>query len=189
MWYHTGSQELEEARYWLAEYSIPRSVRPSDQLLHVMCRARDRLKEARLSLANPDPNASNQRMKLLSDLQVQLWGRFPLNHSQDFGVYCSEVGDTRPLTACQFSPDGQMLATGSLSGLVKLWSIPDCKPLKTLKGHHVLIGLPLMPCSGHMHHVGACVWHPESTKSLERSAANLASCGADGRVQLWSLEG
>ena len=47
----------------------------------------------------------------------------------------SEIADDRPSAACEFSPDGTTLATGAWSGLVKLWSLPDCQKKLTIKAH------------------------------------------------------
>ncbi|VDN33531.1 unnamed protein product [Dibothriocephalus latus] len=60
----------------------------------------------------------------------------------------SQVGDTRPLTCCKFSPDGSLLATSSMSGLCRLWSLPDCQLKQNLRGHTA----------------GACsiAWHPQA---------------------------
>lgn len=50
-------------------------------------------------------------------------------------VQSSEIGDDRPITACAFSPGGQQLATAALSGLLKLWTVPDCQKIITIKAH------------------------------------------------------
>ena len=60
------------------------------------------------------------------------------------------------------------------SGLCKLWNVPNCEEVRTLRGHN--------------ERVGAIVFHPESTLSLTPSVLNLASCAADGSVCLWDLE-
>ncbi len=75
---------------------------------------------------------------------------------------CSQVGDSRPLTCCKFSPDGEMLATTSLSGLCRLWSVPLCEPKMSLRGHQA----------------GACsiAWHPQARLQPNLQMA-LASSG------------
>ena len=60
------------------------------------------------------------------------------------------------------------------SGLCKLWNVPNCEEVRTLRGHN--------------ERVGAIVFHPECTLSLTPSVLNLASCAADGSVCLWDLE-
>ncbi|PNX60830.1 U4/U6 small nuclear ribonucleoprotein Prp4-like, partial [Trifolium pratense] len=47
----------------------------------------------------------------------------------------SEIGDDRPLTGCSFSRDGKGIATCSLTGASKLWSMPNVEKVSTFKGH------------------------------------------------------
>ncbi len=147
IWYHEGPKELKKSRRFIATYSLPR--------------ARDRLKAARIAQASPDASERGRRQHMYNTIRT-------------FNIECSQVGDTRPLSFCQFSPDGKILATASWSGICHLWEVPSCKKISKLRGHN--------------ERVGAMVWHPEATKSLDRVAANLASCDAAGSVQLWSLE-
>eukprot|EP00040_Diaphanoeca_grandis_P005996 m.35485 g.35485 ORF g.35485 m.35485 type:complete len:525 (+) comp17145_c0_seq3:98-1672(+) len=147
VWYHEGPVELKEHRYKIAAYSLARS--------------RERLKNARVKLSHPDTQANPERQKLHSKLR-------------QFSSYCSQVGDTRPVSWIEFSPDGKKLVTGSWSGLCKVWSVPECKELKVFKGHN--------------QRVGAISWHPQACLSQDSSALNMASCDADGVVRLWSLD-
>jgi U4/U6 small nuclear ribonucleoprotein PRP4 len=66
------------------------------------------------------------------------------------------------------------LLISSRSGLCKLWTVPDCKPVRTLRGHTV----------------NACCisWHPQATLTQDPSMINLASSSFDGSVKLWNLE-
>ena len=50
-------------------------------------------------------------------------------------VQSTELGDDRPIWACQFSPSGTELATAAWSGLVKLWTLPACQKTRTIKAH------------------------------------------------------
>ena len=104
----------------------------------------------------------------------------------------------------------------SRSGLCKLWSIPDCELIRTLKGNVPLfmlrfitlshpscllcsslpfpspslsfpLSLSLSP-SGHKDRVGAIVFHPQANLSIDSSSLSLASCAADGSVCLWNTE-
>ncbi|WAR31486.1 PRP4-like protein [Mya arenaria] len=45
----------------------------------------------------------------------------------------------------------------------------------------------LLQLHGHNCNVGAIVFHPQATISLEDSACCMASCGQDGAVKLWNL--
>ena len=55
-----------------------------------------------------------------------------------------------------------------------MWSVPECEEVMTLRGHDV--------------NVGAIVFHPQATLSLDESACCMASCSQDGAVKLWSLD-
>lgn len=60
------------------------------------------------------------------------------------------------------------------SGLCKLWSVPNCELVRTLRGHN---------CN-----VGSIVFHPKANTKGEDSVCALASCAVDGSVKLWNLE-
>jgi U4/U6 small nuclear ribonucleoprotein PRP4 len=71
---------------WLAEYSLPR--------------AKERLEKARSEVGVDDMTKTAKRQELLKKLHAM-------------SIYCSQIGDTRPISFCQFSPDSKMLVTGS----------------------------------------------------------------------------
>ncbi|NXP43031.1 PRP4 protein, partial [Leiothrix lutea] len=146
-WYHEGPRSLKTARLWLANYSLPRAAK--------------RLEEARLLKEIPEATRTSQRQELHKSLRS-------LNN------FCSQIGDDRPLSYCHFSPNSKLLATACWSGLCKLWSVPDCNLVHTLRGHST--------------NVGAIVFHPKATVSLDKKDISLASCAADGSVKLWNLE-
>lgn len=146
-WYHEGPESLKIARTWIADYSIPR--------------AKERLKRARAHQALPEA----QRHARMQEVH---------RHMRAFNSIGSQIGDTRPISACRFSPDSKMLATASWSGLCKLWSVPECEEIRVLRGHNINV------CS--------IAFHPEATLSLDASACNMASSSADGIVKLWNLE-
>ena len=52
--------------------------------------------------------------------------------------------------------------------------MPDCKEIRTLRGH--------------TERVGCVVWHPESGISQDPAGVNLVSCDAAGAVKCWSME-
>jgi len=88
----------------------------------------------------------------------------------------SNFADERPISFVAFAPGSQMVATGSWSALVKLWSVPDCKLVATLKGH--------------TERISGLAWHPHAGGgALSPSAVNLVSAACDGTAKLWSLEG
>ncbi|XP_049907613.1 U4/U6 small nuclear ribonucleoprotein Prp4 [Epinephelus moara] len=146
-WYHEGSASLKDARLWLAKYSLPRAMR--------------RLEAARCQKDVPEATRAIRQQELHKSLR-------------NLNNFCSQIGDDRPISFCHFSPDSKMLATASWSGLCKLWSVPDCNLIRTLRGHNT--------------NVGAVVFRPQAGVSLDQSDVSLASCAADGSVKLWNLE-
>lgn len=146
-WYHEGPESLKRARLWLAEYSLPR--------------AKARLEEARHSRDLPSATQTAKTQELQKKLHV-------------LSIHSSQIGDTRPISFCQFSPNSEMLATASWSGLCKVWSVPGCELIQTLRGH---------TCN-----VGAVVFHPKATISQEETVCNMATCASDGSVKLWDFK-
>ncbi|KAG8547944.1 hypothetical protein GDO81_027073 [Engystomops pustulosus] len=106
-WYHEGPNSLKAARLWIAQYSLPRAMQ--------------RLENAREYRNIPESVRTSQKQDLHKSLRS-------LNN------FCSQIGDDRPLSFCHFSPNSKLLATACWSGLCKLWSIPDCQPIRTLRG-------------------------------------------------------
>ncbi|XP_006640552.1 U4/U6 small nuclear ribonucleoprotein Prp4 [Lepisosteus oculatus] len=146
-WYHEGPGSLKEARLWLARYSLPRTMQ--------------RLEAARDQKEIPESTRTARQQELHKSLR-------------NLNNFCSQIGDDRSISYCQFSPNSKMLVTASWSGLCKLWSIPDCSLIRTMRGHNT--------------NVGAITFHPQATLSLDEKDVNLASCAADGSVKLWSLD-
>ncbi|KAJ8921763.1 hypothetical protein NQ315_008388 [Exocentrus adspersus] len=146
-WYHEGPESLRIARLWIAEYSLPR--------------AKARLEEARRMIDIPAATKTAKTQELQKKIQA-------------LSIYSSQVGDTRPISFCQFSPNSKLLATASWSGLCKVWSVPECQLKQTLKGH---------TCN-----VGAIIFHPKATISQEENVCNMASCASDGSVKLWDFK-
>ncbi|XP_069789963.1 U4/U6 small nuclear ribonucleoprotein Prp4 isoform X3 [Narcine bancroftii] len=146
-WYHEGPSSLKTARLYIARFSLPRALK--------------RLEEARANKESPEASRTARQQELHKSLRA-------LNN------FCSQIGDDRPISYCQFSPNSKLLVTASWSGLCKLWDIPDCSLIRTLRGHST--------------NVGAIVFHPQATISLDEKDCNMASCAADGSVKLWNLE-
>lgn len=85
-WYHEGPESLRIARLWMAEYSLPR--------------AKARLEEAKRMIDIPAATKTAKTQELQKRLQAM-------------SIYSSQVGDTRPISFCQFSPNSKLLATAS----------------------------------------------------------------------------
>jgi U4/U6 small nuclear ribonucleoprotein PRP4 len=146
-WYHEGSESMRRARFQIAEQSLRT--------------AKKRIESQKIKNQLPDIEKSSKMQE-------------SYRYVRGFTNYCSEVGDTRPLSFCRFSPNSEMIVVASWSGVCKLWSVPDCKLLKTLNGHDC-------NCS-------SAVFHPQATLTQSTKSVNLASSSFDGRVNLWSLE-
>ncbi|KAL7674363.1 hypothetical protein ACOME3_000643 [Neoechinorhynchus agilis] len=153
-WYHEGPDELRTAREWIALDSLKR--------------ARQRLDAHRTLLS--DTRSDGGRIKKIDLVESVLKG--------EVDIYCSQIGDMRPLSYCCLSPTDEILLTASWSGSARLWRMPECdEPIKELREGHS--GMQ-MCCAE---------FHPESGRGLRSdSLANIATSGFDGSVRLWSLE-
>jgi WD40 repeat protein len=88
------------------------------------------------------------------------------------GTHYTLAGHTASVNGLAVSPDGLLLASGSLDKTVRLWRLPDGKFLKTLTGHtDAVVGLALSPIS-----------LPGGTGGWL-----LASAGLDQTVRLWRV--
>ncbi|KAL0453160.1 UNVERIFIED_CONTAM: U4/U6 small nuclear ribonucleoprotein PRP4-like protein [Sesamum latifolium] len=138
--YTEGSQALLEARREIAKYSIVKSAL--------------RLHRARRKRDDPD-----------EDLDAEVdWS---LKQAANLVLECSEIGDDRPLSGCSISHDGKMLATCSLSGVTKLWSMPEVKKVSALKGHT----------------------ERATDVAFSPTSYLLATASADRTARLWNVEG
>ena len=113
--------------------------------------------------AIPDTTRSSMRQELYKSLRT-------------FEINCSQVGDTRPVSSCRFSPDSSLIATSSWSGLCKLWSVPQLEQL-------------LRTFRGHKEQAGCVKFHPHSTDldTLAQSSISPLQLLMDLFI-LWSLE-
>ncbi|EPT00755.1 hypothetical protein FOMPIDRAFT_1162809 [Fomitopsis schrenkii] len=144
--YTPGSLELLEARRRIAEYSLPR--------------AQKRVAQQRLDSKIPLGRIIDIRKKIFAEVR----------RVAELG---SQIGDDRPISQVRFSPNSQILVTGSWSGNVKLWNIPNCTPIRTLRGH--------------TDRVGGVAWHPQATLTQSGDTVNLVSGAGDMNVNLWSI--
>ncbi|MFF8769323.1 helix-turn-helix domain-containing protein [Kitasatospora sp. NPDC015120] len=75
------------------------------------------------------------------------------------------TGHTGPVNSCAIAPDARLLATASTDGTVRLWSLPDRRPVATLTGHN----------------------SPVRAVAFSPDGRLLASAGSDGTVRLWDV--
>ncbi|KAI0073520.1 U4/U6 snRNP-specific spliceosomal protein [Panus rudis PR-1116 ss-1] len=144
--YTAGSLELLEARRRIAEFSLPR--------------AQKRVAQQRIDSQMPLRRIIDIRKKVFADVK-------------NFANLGSQIGDDRPISQVRFAPNSKVLATGSWSGNVKLWNVPSCTSIKTLRGH--------------TDRVGGVAWHPGATRSQSEEAVNIVSGAADMNLHFWSL--
>ncbi|KAF5316570.1 hypothetical protein D9619_006460 [Psilocybe cf. subviscida] len=144
--YSPGTLELLEARRRIAESSLPR--------------AQKRLAQQRID--------SRLDLGRVVDIRKKVF-----NEVKKFSNMGSQIGDERPISIVRFAPNNKVLATGSWAGTVKLWNVPSCTPIRTLRGHS--------------DRVGGVAWHPQATLDQSEDAVNLVSGGGEGSVNLWSL--
>ncbi|CAL1715039.1 unnamed protein product [Somion occarium] len=144
--YTPGTLELLETRRRIAEFSLPR--------------AQNRVAQQRADSRMPLGRIIDIRKKIFAEVK-------------NFANLGSQIGDDRPISQVRFSPNNKILATGSWSGNVKLWNVPSCTPIRTLRGHS--------------DRVGGVAWHPQATRSLSEDAVNLVSGAGDLNLHFWSL--
>ncbi|KAI0485197.1 WD40 repeat-like protein [Xylariaceae sp. FL0804] len=95
---------------------------------------------------------------------------------QGFELQGSQMAGDRHVSMTRISPDGQVVAAGNWGGSIKLIGIPALDEKMTLRGHN--------------NRIGGLSWAPGATipeSGVSPSAVNLASGGADGKVNLFSL--
>lgn len=144
-WYHEGPEALRIARFWIAHYSLPR--------------AKARLEQSRELLNLPTDTKACRMVELQKKIQ-------------SLAPICSQVGDVRPISHCAFNSDSTLLVTASWSGLSKLWSVPNCELIQTMRGH---------ACN-----VGGVAFRP-GVKSDSVNEVAMASGASDGSVKLWAF--
>ncbi|PFH61153.1 hypothetical protein XA68_18103 [Ophiocordyceps unilateralis] len=95
---------------------------------------------------------------------------------QAFELQASQTVGERNITLTRFSPAGTLVAVGNWGGQVKLVEIPTLADKMTYRGH--------------TNNIGGISWFPGATlpeRNVSPDSVNLVSGGADGLVQLWSL--
>lgn len=138
--YTEGSKALLDARIDIAKYSIAKAAK--------------RLQQAQRRRDNPDESIDDEI-------------DYALKKVESLYLDCTESGDDRPLSGCSYSRDGNLLATSSLSGVVKIWSMPGLQKFSALKGHtERATDVTFSPVSNH-----------------------VATSSADRTARLWNTDG
>ncbi|KAL1841631.1 hypothetical protein VTJ49DRAFT_6808 [Mycothermus thermophilus] len=95
---------------------------------------------------------------------------------QTFELQGSQTAGDRHVSMVRISPNGKLIATGNWGGQVKLIDVPSLEHKHTFRGH--------------TNKISGISWMPGATldgSNVSESTVNLASGGAEGQVNLWSL--
>ena len=160
LFYTEGPDELKIARQQIARFSLPRGGERVAQ-----AKRRREVLERELARAAEESRPWEDAAETAAIAKVNALE----NRS-------SQIGDDRPISTCAFCGDGSVVATGSWSGIVKLWDTPGC----TLHEGGTL--------RGHTERVTSVSFSKASGRSVGPGLNNLASGGADCIVNLWSLQ-
>ena len=147
--YTAGSNALLQARQEIARYSLPRA------------RARIQYQKAESTIPLRTHIKHRQAIK---------------NRLAQFDLQATQIAGDRPVSLARFSPNGQMIATGTWGGSVKLLDIPTLDSKRVYRGHKDKIG--------------GISWYPGATlpsSPVSPDALNLATSGGEGTINLWSL--
>ncbi|KAK4457077.1 WD40-repeat-containing domain protein [Cladorrhinum samala] len=146
-------------------------------------RGTEELLKARIDIANFSvPRAKRriefQKKEATIPLRTHVKFRKELKERlQTFELQASQTAGDRHVSMARISPNGNIVATGNWGGQVKLIDIPTLEHRRTLRGHtNKISGISWMP--------GATL--PE--RNVSEDTVNLASGGAEGQVNLWSLK-
>lgn len=71
----------------------------NDEYIYIQ-RAKKRLDEQKNHALTPDIDRNSKTQETY-------------RHMRGYGIHCSQIGDSRPLSTCRFSPDSKMVAISS----------------------------------------------------------------------------
>ncbi|GAX79451.1 hypothetical protein CEUSTIGMA_g6892.t1 [Chlamydomonas eustigma] len=150
LFYTEGSEELKQARTDIALFSLRRAA--------------ERIQGVKKRRADPE---------LASEYSSET--RSILEEVGSLAQQSSEMGDDRPVSGCQFSPDGQLLAICGWGGNVTLWNAVGCSKRLSARAHEER-------CTD-------VSWHPMANISQSPEAVNLATGCANSTAALLSASG
>ncbi|RMZ91842.1 hypothetical protein DV736_g898, partial [Chaetothyriales sp. CBS 134916] len=141
-----------------------------------------RRKIARYSLPRAQARILRQRRESTIPLRTHVKHRKAIKEKlQGFELFGSQIAAERPVGITRFAPNGELVATGSWGGGIKLLDVPNLDERRTLRGHTGI--------------VGGIAWYPGATlasSTVSQGAVNLASSaggqGGANQIHLWSLD-
>jgi U4/U6 small nuclear ribonucleoprotein PRP4 len=110
VFYSPASEELVAGRVGIFAFSFKKS--------------QERLNKARRINENPD-------IRREDDVYVGTLYKT----AKEMTLNSSQFGDDRPLSCVRYAPNGNLVATGSLSAYIKIWDVSDLGCVDTLRGH------------------------------------------------------
>lgn len=143
----------------------------------------DELLQARQNMATYSlPRAQRRVAALKEDSAIPLRAHVKFRKQvkerlQAFELQGSQTAGDRNVSMTRISPNGEMVAAGNWGGSIKLIEIPSMEEKATWRGH--------------TDRIGGISWFPGATlpeRGVSPGSVNLASGGAEGHVNLWSLE-
>ncbi|EFY90259.1 hypothetical protein J3459_004064 [Metarhizium acridum] len=136
-----------------------------------------RINIAEYSLPRAKQRVAYQKQEATIPLRTQVRFRKQIKEKlQEFELQGSQTVGQRHISMTRISPNGELAAVGNWGGQVKLVEIPNLTEKMNLRGH--------------TNKISGLSWFPGATlpeKAVSADAVNLASGGAEGLVQLWSL--
>eukprot|EP00195_Chlamydomonas_chlamydogama_P009404 CAMPEP_0202890186 /NCGR_PEP_ID=MMETSP1392-20130828/686_1 /ASSEMBLY_ACC=CAM_ASM_000868 /TAXON_ID=225041 /ORGANISM="Chlamydomonas chlamydogama, Strain SAG 11-48b" /LENGTH=463 /DNA_ID=CAMNT_0049573717 /DNA_START=97 /DNA_END=1488 /DNA_ORIENTATION=- len=150
LFYTEGPEELKEARMSIAHFSLKAAAR---RIAGAKRRRED--VDLRVAAAQEVSDAEEQAKRLAQQ--------------------SSEIGDDRPISGCEFSPSGHLLATCGWGGMIAIWSAAGCQKQFSARAHDER-------CT-------SIAWHPAATLTQSPTAVNLATACADSTAALIAANG
>jgi U4/U6 small nuclear ribonucleoprotein PRP4 len=161
---------------------VPAEDEAEEQEEEFYSRGGEQLLKARINIAEYSlPRAKRrvafQKQEATISLRTQVKFRKQIKERlQAFELQGSQTVGERHISMTRISPNGELVAVGNWGGQVKLVEIPNLTEKMNFRGH--------------TNKVSGLSWFPGATlaeKGVSPDALNLASGGAEGLVQLWSL--
>ncbi|QPH00831.1 hypothetical protein C2857_004859 [Epichloe festucae Fl1] len=136
-----------------------------------------RINIAEYSLPRAKRRVAFQKQEATISLRAQVKFRKQIKEKlQAFELQGSQTVGERNISMTRISPNGELVAVGNWGGQVKLVEIPTLSEKMSLRGH--------------TNRISGLSWFPGATlpeRGVSPDSVNLASGGAEGLVQLWSL--
>lgn len=157
-----------------------------DQLFYIPVKSSE-LKQARAAIFTYASERTQKRLKMERQEKTHGPSEVMANDRVAAALYAtaqkmvnvaSQNGDVRPLAAARYSRDAKHVATGSWSGLVKVWDASSAAEVKVFRGHE--------------DRITGLAWHPSvangtfSDMSDASDTVCLCSGSADKTAKLWS---